>query len=153
MHYWLFKTEPQEFSIQDLASAKNKTTRWDGIRNYQARNFIRDQIHQGDEVLIYHSQSKPNAIVGAARVVAAPYNDPAQFDPESKYFDIKSTPDKPRWFCVDIQLIKIFARPLALETVKRDERLEGMVLLKQGRLSIQPVSENEYSLIRRLTES
>ena len=153
MHYWLFKTEPQEFSIQDLASAKSQTTRWDGVRNYQARNFIRDQIRFGDEVLIYHSQSKPNAIVGAAKIVAGPYNDPAQFDPESKYYDIKSTPEQPRWFCVDLQLIKVFVRPLTLEAVKRDEQLDGMVLLKQGRLSIQPVSDDQYAHIRSLTEA
>ncbi|MBB5211367.1 EVE domain-containing protein [Microbulbifer hydrolyticus] len=150
MNYWLFKSEPDEYSLDDLRSEPGHIGRWDGIRNYQARNFLRDRVQQGDGVLFYHSACKVPAVVGTARVVRAAYPDPAQFDPESKYFDPKASPENPRWFCVDIEWQSAFARPVALKEIKQNPALEEMVLVKQGRLSIQPVTADEWSLLRRL---
>lgn len=151
MAVWLFKTEPDVYSLQNLAEEKNGFGVWNGIRNYQARNFLRDQVQVGDQVLIYHSSCKPAAIVGLAEVVKAAYADPEQFNPESKYFDPKATQDVPRWFNVDIQFVKSYRKPLTLDAIKLDERLSEMVLLKQGRLSVMPVSEEEFALITQLT--
>lgn len=147
MAYWLFKTEPDEFSIDDLNASPNQTARWDGIRNFQARNFIRDQIALTDQVLIYHSQCRPTAIVGRAEVVKAAYPDPAQFDPQSPYFDTRASKDAPRWFCVDIRLIERFAHHLTLTQIKSSPPLAEMALLKQGRLSVSPVRATEAALI------
>jgi predicted RNA-binding protein with PUA-like domain len=147
MAYWLFKTEPDVFSIEDLVNSPQSTTRWDGIRNYQARNFLRDQVKIGDQVFIYHSQCKPPGIVGLAKVTVAAYPDPAQFDPESKYFDSQSKSQEPRWFSVDIQHRKTFKEPLSLPQIKQIPGLQEMVLLRQGRLSIQPVSAAEAKVL------
>ena len=143
-NYWLFKSEPDCYGIDDLAAEHNQTTRWDGIRNYQARNFLRDQVNLGDEVFIYHSQCKHIGIAGTARVVKAAYPDPKQFDIHSDYFDNKASASEPRWFCVDIKLLKKFDRIVTLNAIKQTPALENMVLLKQGRLSIQPVSAHEW---------
>jgi len=147
MNYWLFKSEPDEYSIDDLAAERGQTGRWDGIRNYQARNFLRDAVAAGDGVFFYHSACKVPAIVGTAAVVRAAYPDPAQFDPESKYFDPKASADKPRWFCVDIRFNSRFARPLPLAEIKQNPQLAEMVLVKQGRLSIQPVTAAEWKTV------
>jgi predicted RNA-binding protein with PUA-like domain len=147
MAYWLFKTEPDVFSIEDLANAPEHTTRWDGIRNYQARNFLRDQVKKGDQVFIYHSQCKPPGIVGLAKVTMAAYPDPAQFDPENKYFDGNSKSQDPRWFAVDVKHHKTFEEPLTLPQIKQIPGLQQMVLLRQGRLSIQPVTEAEAKIL------
>ncbi|WP_346838650.1 EVE domain-containing protein [Microbulbifer sp. SAOS-129_SWC] len=152
MNYWLFKSEPDEYSIDDLAAEPGQTGRWDGIRNYQARNFLRDAVAAGDAVLFYHSACKVPAVVGSAEVVRAAYPDPAQFDPESKYFDPKASADKPRWFCVDIRFRARFARPLPLAEIKQNPQLADMVLVKQGRLSIQPVTAAEWTTIVALGE-
>ena len=152
MNYWLFKSEPDEYSIDDLAAERGQVGRWDGIRNYQARNFLRDEVAEGDGVFFYHSACKVPAIVGTAEVVHAAYPDPAQFDPANPYFDPKASADKPRWFCVDIHFLSKFARPLPLAEIKRDERLADMVLVKQGRLSIQPVTAEEWKTIVQLGE-
>lgn len=152
MKYWLFKTEPGEFSIDDLAKSPSQTTRWDGIRNYQARNFLRDQTAAGDNVLIYHSSCKPTAVAGVAVIASAPYPDPTQFDSGSPYFDVKATAASPRWYSVDIKLERIFASPVELEQIKSEIKLEHMVLLKRGRLSIQPVTPAEFKLIVKLGE-
>ena len=144
MNYWLFKSEPDEYGITDLAAEAGKTGRWDGIRNYQARNFLRDRVKTGDGVLFYHSACKVPAVVGTAEVVRAAYPDPAQFDPDSKYFDPKATADKPRWYCVDIRWQSEFEHPVPLADIKRNPRLADMVLVKQGRLSIQPVTSAEW---------
>lgn len=142
MAFWLFKTEPCEFSIDDLK--QYSTTRWDGIRNYQARNFIRDDIKRDDLVFIYHSSCKIPAIVGIAKVVTTAYPDPSQFDPNSPYFDAKSTPDNPKWLCVDIEY-QSHLRPIPLATIKNDSSLSDMYLVKKGmRLSVQPVSEQDW---------
>lgn len=147
--YWLFKTEPHVFSIENLESSVNKTTRWDGVRNYQARNLLRDQIKVGDEVFVYHSQCKVPGIVGLAKVVQAAYPDPAQFNPESDYYDPKADANSPRWFCVDIQHQKTFAKVIPLQELKQNADLHDMVLLKQGRLSVQPVTAEQTAVIKR----
>ena len=123
--YWLMKSEPEAFSIDDLARAKNGTTRWDGVRNYQARNFLRDDISLGDGVLFYHSSVDPPAVVGTARVARAGYPDPTQFDPQDSHCDPDSPPDAPRWFAVDIAFDEKFARPVTLAELRADEALGG----------------------------
>jgi predicted RNA-binding protein with PUA-like domain len=149
--FWLMKSEPYEFSIDDLASRKNQTTYWEGIRNYQARNFMRDKMNIGDKVFFYHSRAKPLAIVGTMEVASEPYPDPSQFDPNSKYFDEKATEEKPRWFLVDVKLIKKFERPVTRDKVKEEESLQEMMLIKKGaRLSIQPVQPHEWEKIHEM---
>lgn len=145
--YWLFKAEPHVYGIDHLAAEPNKTGRWDGIRNYQARNFLRDQVKPGDEVFIYHSSCKNVGIVGTAKVVKAAYPDPTQFDPKSTYYDPKSTGDNPRWVSVDIQLTKVFPRLISLAEIKAQPLLENMVLVKQSRLSTQPVTADEWKTV------
>ena len=150
MNYWLFKSEPDEYSLDDLKGESGQIGRWDGIRNYQARNFLRDQVKVGDGVLFYHSACKVPAVAGTARVVRSAYPDPAQFDPDSKYFDPKASAENPRWFCVDIQWQSEYARPVPLKEIKQNPELAEMVLVKQGRLSIQPVTAAEWKLIEKL---
>lgn len=145
--YWLFKAEPHVYGIDHLAAEPNKTGRWDGIRNYQARNFLRDQVKPGDEVFIYHSSCKNLGIVGIATVVKAAYPDPTQFDPKSTYYDPKSTMENPRWVSVDIQLTKVFPRLISLAEIKAQPLLENMVLFKQSRLSTQPVTADEWKTV------
>lgn len=150
MNYWLLKTEPDEFSIDDL---KSKTVAmWDGIRNYQARNFIRDQVSVDDLVFIYHSSCKVPAIVGIGKVVKSAYPDPNQFNPESRYFDAKANPDAPRWFCFDVAFVQKL-RPIALTEIKKDQALSDMYLVSKGaRLSVQPVTKQEWEyLIKKST--
>jgi len=118
MNYWLFKSEPDEYSIDDLANEAKGYGRWDGIRNYQARNLLRDKVSVGDCVLFYHSSCKVPGGVGIAEVVKAAYPDPAQFDPESRYFDPKSNPENPRWFCVDLKFVKSIDEELTLQAIK-----------------------------------
>ena len=146
-NYWLFKAEPHVYGIDHLAAEPNKTGRWDGIRNYQARNFLRDQVALNDEVFIYHSSCKNVGIVGTAKVVKTAYPDPTQFNPESDYYDPKSTPENPRWVSVDIKLTKVFSRLISLAEIKAQPQLENMVLVKQSRLSTQPVTAEEWKLI------
>lgn len=145
--YWLMKSEPDVFSIQDLARAPRQTTFWDSVRNYQARNFLRDQIKPGDGVLYYHSNASPSAVVGTATVVGPPRPDPSQWDPDSEYHDPDSPRDSPRWYGVDIKLDRIFPRPLPIDELRRLPALESMVLFKRARLSVQPVSAAEWKAI------
>lgn len=149
-HYWLFKAEPDVYGIDHLAAEKKQTGRWDGIRNYQARNFLRDQVALDDEILLYHSHCKQIGIVGTARVVKTAYPDPTQFDPESDYYDPKSSHDAPRWFSVDINLQEKFPRTILLTEIKQHPLLADMVLLRQGRLSIQPVTPQEWKTILKM---
>ena len=145
MQYWLFKTEPDEFSIDDLQRKQEEI--WDGIRNYQARNFLRDQVALGDLVLIYHSSCKEPGIVGIAKVIKTAFPDPSQFNDQSKYFDAKSTPDNPRWISVTLEFVEKLPI-IALSTLKSDKQLESMYLVQKGsRLSIQPVIEDEWKYI------
>ena len=146
--HWLFKTEPDEFSIDDLKA--DGTARWDGIRNYQARNFLRDQVKLGDSVFIYHSSCARPGIAGQAEVIKTAYPDPAQFDAESRYYDPKATKDAPRWFCVDVRWWATFPELLSLTRLKQLPVLEDMVLLKQGRLSVQPVTAEQWRVIEAL---
>jgi predicted RNA-binding protein with PUA-like domain len=149
--YWLLKSEPEAFSIDDLARAKKQTTRWDGVRNYQARNFLRDDLAIGDGVLFYHSNADPPAVVGTARVVRAGYPDPTQFDTGDSHHDPASAMDDPRWFAVDIAFDTKFARPVTLPELRADPALADMILLRKGsRLSVQPVSAAEWKRIAKL---
>ncbi len=152
--YWLVKSEPDVFSIDDLAKAKNQTTHWDGVRNYQARNTLRDSMKLGDRVLFYHSNATPPAIVGIARVVKEGYPDHTAFDPKDDHYDPKSKKDAPTWYMVDLQFEQKFAQPLTLPMLKAEPRLEGMVLVQRGsRLSVQPVRPREFEIILELAES
>lgn len=145
--YWLFKAEPHIYGIEHLQAAPKKIGRWDGIRNYQARNFLRDQVKIDDKVLIYHSSCKLIGIAGTAKVVKTAYPDPTQFDPKSQYFDSKSEIDNPRWVSVDIQLTKALKEIIPLKQLKSYPQLENMALFKQSRLSIQPVTKEEWDFI------
>ena len=149
---WLFKTEPDAFSIDDLARSPKGTTSWNGVRNYQARNLLRDRIQIGDVVLFYHSSANPSAIVGLAEVVRAGYPDPTQFDPRSEYFDAAASDDSPRWYVVDIRFKEKLARPLPLDELRGVPALREMMLLRRGsRLSVQPVTAAEWKAIAALS--
>jgi predicted RNA-binding protein with PUA-like domain len=149
--YWLFKSEPNVFSIDDLEKSPKKTTMWEGVRNYQARNMLRDDVKKGDGVLFYHSSVEPMAVAGTATVVKEGYPDPTQFQKSAKYYDPNSAKDNPRWFLVDIKFDQKFGRPVTLAEVKEAKGLEKMVLIKKGsRLSIQPVTAAEWRIVRRL---
>lgn len=151
MNYWLFKTEPDAFSIQDLKKAG--TEMWDGIRNYQARNLLRDQVQLGDKVFIYHSSCKNIGIAGEAKVVKTAYPDPTQFNPEAKYFDPKSSPENPRWVVVDVKFVAEWDGVLPLSLLKQQSALADMALLKRGqRLSVQPVTAQEWAYIQDLRQ-
>ena len=150
--YWLLKTEPTSFSIQDLAKAPKQTTCWDGVRNYQARNFLRDEMTVGDCVLFYHSGDEP-AIVGTAFVVKAAYPDPTAWDENDHHYDPASTPENPRWFMVDIKLDKVFSQPLPLAQLRKAPALKQMELLRKGsRLSVQPVRKAEFEAVLKMNE-
>jgi len=147
MRYWLMKSEPDEFGIDDLAQAPDKTTPWFGVRNYQARNFMRDRMQPGDRVLFYHSSCDVPGIAGIAEVSRPAYPDATQFDRKSKYFDPKATRDKPRWFNVDVRLVKK-TRLVPLSEMRGHPRLAKMQLLQRGnRLSITPVDPAEWEFI------
>ena len=145
------KSEPHVFSIDDLAKSEGQTTFWDGVRNYQARNTMRDEMKKGDLVLFYHSNAKPPGIAGIAKVAREGYPDHTAFDPQDKHFDPKSKKSEPTWYMVDIKLVKKFKEELTLPDLKSNEKLDGMVLLQKGsRLSVQPVSEQHFRLIEKL---
>lgn len=149
--YWLFKSEPSTFSIRDLRRAKDSTYYWDGVRNYQARNFLRDTIQLGDRVLFYHSNADPIAVVGTAKVVKAGYPDHTAFDSKHRYFDPKSKSDNPTWYMVDVQLIQEFPEPITRDKLRETPATSDMLVLKRGmRLSIQPVTEAEWLAIHKL---
>ena len=149
--FWLFKSEPEVFSIDDLARSPNQTTYWDGVRNYQARNLLRDSIQIGDGVLLYHSGCDPLAVVGTAEVVRAGYPDHTAWDSKSAHYDPASTPEEPRWYMVDVRCRTKFAEPVARERLLQTAGLEKMVLLQRGsRLSVQPVTAAEWKIVLRL---
>ncbi len=150
MANWLMKSEPSEFSIDDLVTAKNQTVPWFGVRNYLARNFMRDQMKLGDDVLFYHSSCPEPGIAGLAKVSSQAYPDPTQFDKKGKYFDPKATPETPRWMLVDVKLAKK-TRLLPLAELRNIPALEEMVILQRGnRLSITPISSAEWKTILKL---
>lgn len=150
MAYWLMKSEPEEFSIDDLVAAKNQTVAWFGVRNYLARNFMRDQMKVGDEVFFYHSSCPEPGIAGLAKVSSSAYPDATQFDKKSKYFDAKATQETPRWFLVDVKLDK--KTPLiSLAELREHAALEDMLILQRGnRLSITPVTAPQWKYITKL---
>ena len=143
--YWLFKSEPTSYSFADLMAEPNRTAEWDGVRNYQVRNLMRDEMKVGDAILFYHSSAKPMAVVGLANIVGEAYPDTTAFDPSEKHYDLKSDPGNPAWLMVDIQGERELDRPVTLQEIKNNPKLENMLLVKKGmRLSIQPVTEEEW---------
>lgn len=147
------KSEPSTFSIDDLAAAPEQTTYWDGVRNYQARNTLRDDIQVGDKVLFYHSACAEPAVVGTAKVVRAGYPDFTAWDPKSDHPDEKSTPENPRWYMVDIKLDKKLKRPVTLAEMRLEPALASMPLLRKGnRLSVQPVSAEQFAFVVSLSK-
>ena len=147
MAYWLFKTEPGCFSFDDLQKRPDMTEPWDGVRNYQARNFLRDQIKVGDRVLFYHSSIPEPAVVGVAEIVRGGYPDTTALNPNAEHFDPKATPDNPIWYMVDLRCVKPLSRIVTLESIKQNPLLADMPLVKRSRLSIQPVTGDEWRII------
>ncbi|HAL47781.1 MAG: EVE domain-containing protein [SAR202 cluster bacterium] len=148
--YWLVKSEPSDYSFQDLMAEPDQTAEWDGVRNYAARNTMRDDMQVGDGVLFYHSNSKPNAVVGYATVVRPGYPDDTAWDPDSAHPDPRSTPESPVWYMVDIKAEALFRTPISLAQVKSTPTLNKMALVNNSRLSVQPVSAKEWKVILTL---
>jgi predicted RNA-binding protein with PUA-like domain len=149
--YWLVKSEPDVFSFDDLLAKPGKTTHWDGVRNYQARNTMRDGMKKGDLVFFYHSSTDPAEIVGIAEVVREGYPDNSAFDPRDSHFDPKSKPESPTWFMVDLKAVEKLPRSLSLAELRGVKGLEQMTLLQKGsRLSVQPVTAGEWKVITAL---
>jgi predicted RNA-binding protein with PUA-like domain len=148
MNYWLFKSEPTCFSIDDLENSPNGVAPWDGVRNFQARNLLRDEIKPGDGVLFYHSSCAEPAIVGLAEVVRDGYPDHTAQDPRSDHYDPKATPDKPIWYMVDVKFCRRLPEPLTRDDLRRHPLLQGMMVLQRGsRLSVQPVTADEWRAV------
>lgn len=148
MQYWLMKSEPEEFSIDDLKERPKKTEPWDGVRNYQARNFMRDDMKVGDQVLFYHSNCSEPGVVGIARVASKPYPDFTAFDRKDKHYDPKSKKDDPTWYLVDVRYVRKFRRTVSLTEIKAEKKLKDMRLVQRGnRLSIMPVTKKEWDTI------
>ena len=147
MNYWLFKTEPGCFSFDDLKARPNMTEPWDGVRNFQARNFLRDTIEVGDKVLFYHSNIPEPAVVGLAKVVRGGYPDYTALDPNGEHFDPKASPQNPIWYMVDVRYLEVLPGSVTLESIKRNPLLADMPLVKRSRLSIQPVTLEAWRLI------
>ena len=151
MNYWLMKSEPDVFGINDLKAMPKKTDHWDGVRNYQARNMMRDQMKKGDLVFFYHSNCKEPGIVGIMKIAKESYPDFTSWNPDSKYFDPKSTEDNPRWFMVDVKHVRTFKRTITLSELKQHPELADLPLLRKGnRLSINPVTEEQWNFIVEL---
>lgn len=149
--FWLFKSEPSVFSIDDLAKAPRRTTGWEGVRNYQARNRLRDEVKKGDGVLFYHSSCAEPGVVGLCTIAREAYPDPEQFDATSRYHDPKASPKEPRWMTVDVRLERVLPRLVSLAVIRETPALAGMDLLRRGnRLSIQPVTAAEWKAICEL---
>jgi predicted RNA-binding protein with PUA-like domain len=148
--YWLVKSEPDTFSFDDLLAAKDRTTHWDGVRNFAARNFMRDGMKAGDQVFYYHSSTNPQAIVGIAEVAREAYPDHTAFDKSHHGYDEDSKPDDPTWYMVDLRAVEPLARPVTLTDIKGRRELAGMVLLRIGRLSVTPVTAQEWETIRSM---
>lgn len=149
--YWLMKSEPGTYSIDDLK--RDGQTHWDGVRNYQARNFMRDEMQEGDGVLFYHSNANPPGVVGIARVCKEGYPDHTAFDENDPHYDPKSNPAEPRWFMVDIEFVEKFPRLIPLSELREVDDLQEMVLLNRSRLSVQPVTRDEFKIIREFARS
>lgn len=151
MNYWLMKSEPDAFSIDDLAKKPGQSEHWDGVRNYQARNMMRDDMKRGDQVFFYHSNCEQPGIVGIMEVVREGYPDSSAFDPNNKHYDPKSDPANPRWVMVDVKYVKTLSRTITLKELKSEEELAGLALVRRGnRLSIMPVSKAHWDFILAL---
>lgn len=152
MAYWLMKSEPDTFSIDDLAARPNQTEPWNGVRNYQVRNMFRDQMKAGERALFYHSSCPEPGIYGVMEIITNAYPDPTQFDPKSDYYDAKSKPEEPRWLLVDVRFVKKLRTPVLLSTLREHEsELEGLRVLEKGtRLSVTPVSPGHWKTIAKL---
>lgn len=151
MNYWLMKSEPDVFSFEDLKKKPKKTEPWSGVRNYQARNFMRDDMKVGDLIFFYHSSCKIPGVAGIAQVASDPYPDSTQFDKKSEYFDPKATVEKPRWFLVDVKFTQDLKRVVPLSELKEQKEISSMRLLQPGnRLSILPVTREEFEFIKKL---
>ncbi|MBL8889985.1 MAG: EVE domain-containing protein [Planctomycetaceae bacterium] len=152
--YWLLKSEPDVFSIHDLEAAPNQTTDWGGVRNYQARNFIRDQMKPGDHVLFYHSNAEPSGVAGVAEISSAAYPDSTALDATDPYFDPKSRLEQPTWFAIDVRWVQTFAEIVSLEQLKADPALVGMEVLRRGsRLSVQMVSKLHFDRVLKMANA
>lgn len=148
-NYWLFKSEPNEFSIDDLKRVKREA--WNGVRNYQARNFMRDQMQIGDELLFYHSSCPRPGVVGVAKIVKTAYPDPSAWDKKSAYYDAKSSPENPRWLMVDVGFVEKFERVIELKELRENPKLKEMLILRKGnRLSITPLKKSEFEVIKKM---
>ena len=150
--HWLFKSEPNAYSFDDLMSEEDQTAEWDGVRNYQARNFLRDEIKVGDGVLFYHSSTEPIAVVGTAEVVREGYPDDTAWDPDSDHPDPKSTPENPRWYMVDIKGEAELKHPVTLNQIKANLALSEISLFKRPRVSVHPITEDEWGTILEMGE-
>jgi predicted RNA-binding protein with PUA-like domain len=149
--YWLFKSEPSAFSLDDLKKSPKGVAPWDGVRNYQARNLLRDEVRVGDGVLFYHSSTDPTGVVGIAEVVRAGYPDPTAWDPKGDHYDPKSTPENPRWYMVDVRYVRHLPRTVTLAELKAAPALKDMMVVRPGaRLSIQPVTGREWEAVLKL---
>jgi predicted RNA-binding protein with PUA-like domain len=146
--YWLMKSEEDVYSIRDLE--KDGVTCWEGVRNYEARNLMRDQMRVGDSVLFYHSNANPPGVAGIARIAKRAYPDHFAFDKKNPYFDPKSDPENPRWFMVDVEFVEAFSGIVSLNELRAEEALAEMALFKRPRLSVQPVSKEEFGIIRKM---
>ena len=151
MQYWLRKSEPLVFSIDDLK--KNKKTYWDGVRNFQARNFMRDGMKAGDLVLYYHSNAEPSGVAGVARICKESYPDFTAWDKKDIHFDPKSTKEKPLWFMVDVEFVEKFTNFVTLEDLKANVKLKDMLVVRPGRLSVQPVLKEHFEVVRKMGNS
>jgi predicted RNA-binding protein with PUA-like domain len=144
-NYWLIKSDPEEFSLEDLKNSKDKTTYWNGVRNYQARNFMSNKTKKDDSVLFYHSNADPNAVVGTCEIAKGGYPDHTQFDPDDIHFFPSAKKEDPTWFMVDVKFVKEFKHPVTLEEIKENPKLKNMKLVQKGnRLSIMPVEKSEF---------
>lgn len=149
MKYWLMKSEPDVYSIDQLK--KDKTTWWEGVRNYQARNFMMKDMQVGDEVLFYHSNAEPPGVAGLAKISKLAAPDKLQFDKKSEYFDPKASPEKPIWFCVEVEYLKKFPELVSLADLRENEKLQDMLVLQKGsRLSVQPVDKKHFDLVKKM---
>lgn len=154
MNYWLLKSEPETFSIDDLTKLPQQTGPWDGVRNYQARNMLRGDIKKGDQAFFYHSSCKEPAIVGIVKIVREGYPDISAFNKASPYYDPDSDKEKPRWYCVDVQFIKKFKYPVTLKVLRANPHLKQMILLRKGnRLSVMPITAPEWQTIMMMSAS
>jgi predicted RNA-binding protein with PUA-like domain len=151
MAYWLMKSEPEEFSVDDLKSRPNRTEPWDGVRNYQARNMMRDEMKVGDFAFFYHSNCETPGITGIVKIVREGYPDPTAFDPDDDHYDPKSIPDSPRWYLVDVEFVRKLKRVIPLVELKAEKALKDMALVRRGnRLSVMPVTKKQWDHILRM---